>query len=89
MFSSCQGLTLDHDVSDFYKANKSGFNFPEPQVHLATILVTPNPDPNVRNLKGDKAQNEEQANKKIQAILARLKAGEDFSMLAKLRTGEE
>jgi len=40
----------DHDVSDFYNSNKSSFNFPEPQVHLAQILVTPNPDPNVRNL---------------------------------------
>ncbi len=72
----------DHDVSDFYKANKSGFNFPEPQVHLATILVTPNPDPNVRNLKGDKAQNEEQARKKIEMLSVRLKQGEDFAQLA-------
>ena len=72
----------DHDVSDFYNANKSGFNFPEPQVHLATILVTPNPDPNVRNLKGDKAQNEDQARKKIEMLSARLKQGEDFAQLA-------
>jgi peptidyl-prolyl cis-trans isomerase SurA len=72
----------DHDVSDFYNANKSSFNFPEPQVHLAQILVTPNPDPNVRNLKGDKAQNEEQARKKIEMLSARLKQSEDFAQLA-------
>ena len=54
----------DRDMSDFYNSNKSSFNFPEPQVHLAQILVTPNPDPNVRNLKGDKALNEEQARRK-------------------------
>src|SRR5580700_5358769 len=41
----------DKDVTDFYNANKSSFNFPEPQVHLAQILVTPTPDPNVRNLR--------------------------------------
>jgi peptidyl-prolyl cis-trans isomerase SurA len=72
----------DRDVSDFYNSNKSSFNFPEPQVHVAQILVTPNPDPNVRNLKGDKAQNEDQARKKMDMLLARLKQGEDFSVVA-------
>jgi peptidyl-prolyl cis-trans isomerase SurA len=72
----------DKDVTDFYNANKSSFNFPEPQVHLAQILVTPNPDPNVRNLKNDKAQNEEQAHKKMDMLVARLKQGDDFVMLA-------
>ncbi len=69
-------------MNDFYNANKSSFNFPEPQVHLAQILVTPNPDPNVRNLKGDKAQNEEQARKKIEMLSVRLKQGEDFAQVA-------
>jgi peptidyl-prolyl cis-trans isomerase SurA len=72
----------DKDVADFYNANKDSFNLAEPQLHLAQILVTPNPDPNVRNLKGDKAQNQEQARKKIQMIAERLKKGEDFAMLA-------
>lgn len=72
----------DKDVTDFYNANKSSFNFPEPQVHLAQIMVTPNPDPNVRNLKGDKAQNEDQARKKIEMISNRLKQGEDFAQMA-------
>ncbi len=72
----------DKDVTDFYNSNKTSFNFPEPQVHLAQILVTPNPDTNVRNLKGDKAQNEEQARKKIEMLSARLKQGEDFTELA-------
>ena len=40
----------------------------EPQIHLAQILVTPHPDPNVRNLRSDKAQNPEQAKAKIAAI---------------------
>src|SRR5229473_1153189 len=72
----------DKDVTDFYNSNKSSFNFPEPQIHLAQILVTPNPDPNVRNLKGDKAQNEEQARKKIEMLSVRLKQGEDFAQVA-------
>ncbi len=72
----------DKDVSDFYNANKSSFNFPEPQVRMAQILVTPVPDPNVRNLKNDKAQNDEQAKKKIELMQARLRQGEDFASLA-------
>lgn len=72
----------DKDVTEFYQANKPSFNFPEPQVHMAQILVTSTPDPSVRNLKNDKAQNEEQAKKKIEAIVARLKQGEDFATVA-------
>ena len=36
-------------------------NLPEPQVHIAQIVVTPQPDPNVHNLKNDKAKNDEEA----------------------------
>lgn len=72
----------DKDVSDFYAENKASFNFPEPQVRMAQILVTAVPDPNVRNLKNDKAQNDEQAQKKINMILARLRQGDEFAMLA-------
>jgi peptidyl-prolyl cis-trans isomerase SurA len=76
----------DADVANAYNANKGSFNFTEPQVHMAQILVTPGTapgsDPMVRNLKNDKAQNEEQAKQKIQTIATRLKAGDDFSMIA-------
>ena len=72
----------DKDITDFYNANKASFNLAEPQIHMAQILVTPGPDPNVRNLKNDKAQNDEQARKKIENLLARLRQGEDFAMLA-------
>jgi peptidyl-prolyl cis-trans isomerase SurA len=76
----------DADIANAYNSNKGSFNFTEPQVHMAQILVTPGvapgSDPTIRNLKNDKAQNEEQATKKIQAIAARLKAGEDFAMIA-------
>ncbi len=72
----------DKDISDFYNANKSNFNLAEPQLHMAQIVVTPQPDPNVHNLKNDKAQDEEQALKKINSIYQRLEQGEDFAMLA-------
>ncbi|MBI1786863.1 MAG: peptidylprolyl isomerase [Acidobacteria bacterium] len=72
----------DADVANFYNSNKGAFNFAEPQVHMAQLLVTPLPDTSVRNLKNDKAQNEEEARKKIQMLEQRLKQGEDFAMLA-------
>jgi peptidyl-prolyl cis-trans isomerase SurA len=72
----------DADVAAFYNANKPSFNLAEPRVHLAQILVTPTPDPNVHNLKKDKAQNEEQAKKKIAMLEMHLRQGEDFGVLA-------
>jgi peptidyl-prolyl cis-trans isomerase SurA len=76
----------DADVANAYNANKGSFNFAEPQVHMAQIMVTPGvapgSDPTVRNLKNDKAQNEDQAKQKIQRLASRLKAGEDFASLA-------
>jgi peptidyl-prolyl cis-trans isomerase SurA len=72
----------DKDISDFYNANKASFNLSEPQIHMAQILVTPGADPNVHNLKNDKATDDETAVKKIGSILARIKQGDDFAMLA-------
>lgn len=72
----------DADVANFYNANKASFNLAEPQIHLAQIVVTPMPDPNVRNLKNSKAQNETDAKTKILDIEARLKRGDDFAGLA-------
>ncbi len=72
----------DKDLEDFYKANKDRFNFNEPRVHLAQLVVTSHPDPNVRNLKHDKAQNDQQARQKIQMLEARLRQNEDFAMIA-------
>jgi peptidyl-prolyl cis-trans isomerase SurA len=72
----------DADVKAFYEANKASFNLAEPAIHMAQIFVTPFPDPNVRNLKNSKAQNDKDAKLKIEDIMARLKRNEDFAMLA-------
>jgi peptidyl-prolyl cis-trans isomerase SurA len=69
----------DQDITDYYNAHKAEFNFIEPQYHLARILVTPVPNPQVQN---NKAQNEPEARKKIQTILNRLDSGDDFARLA-------
>lgn len=72
----------DADVTGFYNSNRGSFNLPEPQVHLAQIVVTPRVDTNVHNLKNDKAKTDEEARRKVQAIEARLRQGEDFGMIA-------
>ncbi len=72
----------DAEVRAFYDANKASFNLAEPQVHLAQILVSSLPDPQVRNLRNDKANNDDEARKKIQMLEARLQKGEDFATLA-------
>ncbi len=72
----------DADVANFYNSNKASFNLAEPQIHMAQIVVTKNPDANVRNLKNSKAQNDAEAKAKITDIAERLKRGEDFAMLA-------
>jgi peptidyl-prolyl cis-trans isomerase SurA len=72
----------DKDVENFYNTNKPSFNLAEPQVHLMQVLVTPSPSAEVKNLKNDKAQNDDQARTKIQMIEARLRRNEDFAMVA-------
>jgi peptidyl-prolyl cis-trans isomerase SurA len=72
----------DQDITNYYNAHKSEFNLIEPQYHLARIMVTTTPNPQVHNLKNDKAQNEADARKKIQMIMNRLDSGDDFGSLA-------
>lgn len=71
----------DPDITGYYNAHKSEFNLIEPQYHLAQILVTPSPNPQVHN-QNAKAQNQAEAIKKIQMIANRLDSGEDFATLA-------
>lgn len=71
----------DQDINDYYNAHKAEFNLIEPQYHLAQIMVTPAPNPQVHN-QNDKAQNEADARKKIQMISNRLDSGDDFATLA-------
>jgi peptidyl-prolyl cis-trans isomerase SurA len=71
----------DQDVNDYFTAHKSEFNLIEPQYHLAQVLVTNAPNPQVHN-QNNKAQNEADARKKIQMIVNRLDSGDDFATLA-------
>ncbi len=70
----------DADISAYYNQHKAEFNLIEPQYHLAQILVTPQPNPQVKNLQ--KATNDAEAKKKIQQLMNRLDSGEDFASVA-------
>ena len=72
----------DADIAHFYEVNKPAFNIVEPQYRVAQILVTARPEPQLANLKNDDARNDIEARAKIQRLLQRLKAGEDFAQLA-------
>ncbi|QHN05261.1 peptidylprolyl isomerase [Granulicella sp. WH15] len=72
----------DADITGYYNAHKSEFNNIETQYHLAQILVTSSPAANPGNLQGNKATNDAEAKKKIQALRNRVDSGEDFGSLA-------
>jgi len=72
----------DAEIAAYYDRNKANFNLTEAQYHLAQIQVTPTGDPEVRNLKNDDAKTPMAAERKIQALYARLRAGEDFATAA-------
>ena len=73
----------DQDVAAFYDANKAQFNLTEDAWHVAQIVVTPDRDPNVNNRTGDDAATPEQAARKAQMLMERLKSGVPFSDLAR------
>ncbi|MGH9355888.1 MAG: peptidylprolyl isomerase, partial [Terriglobia bacterium] len=70
------------EISDYYAANRADFNVLQPEVHLAQILVTPVPDPLIRNLMHDDARNKSEAQRKIRSLYKLLRAGEDFAKVA-------
>lgn len=72
----------DAEIAEYYERNKANFNVPETAYHLAQIQVTPTADPELRNLKNDDAKSPPAAERKIQALYARLRSGEDFATVA-------
>jgi peptidyl-prolyl cis-trans isomerase SurA len=72
----------DEEIASYYEQNKAAFHVPERQYHLALIQVTPERQPQVRNLKNDDAQTPAGAERKVKALYARVLAGEDFATVA-------
>jgi peptidyl-prolyl cis-trans isomerase SurA len=73
----------DLDVTTFFNSNREQFNLPEEAYHLAQIIITPAPDPQVTNRTGDDATTAEAAAAKVAMLMERLKAGAAFADLAR------
>ena len=72
----------DAEISDFFSANRGQFNVAENQYRIAQIVVTPTRDPQLRNRKNDDAVTPEDAQRKVQMLMTRLREGQRFSELA-------
>jgi peptidyl-prolyl cis-trans isomerase SurA len=72
----------DKEIADYYHANRETYNVREPQIHMAQIVVTSGSDA-VSNLSNDNAVTEDAALKKIQALEALVRQGEDFFLVAR------
>jgi peptidyl-prolyl cis-trans isomerase SurA len=70
------------EIADYYAHNKGDFKVPEAEYHLAQILVTPVPDPQVHNLMHDDARTTIAAERKIHSLYAQLHSGDDFAKVA-------
>jgi peptidyl-prolyl cis-trans isomerase SurA len=72
----------DAEITDFFNANRGQFNLPEAQYRIAQIVITPTRDPQLRNRKNDDAVTPDDATRKVQMLMARLREGARFSDLA-------
>ena len=74
----------DAEINSYYAAHRSDFNLIEPRYNIAQIVVTPNASPQAANanLQNNKATNDADARKKIQALYSKLESGDDFAALA-------
>ncbi len=73
----------DEEVNSFYEQNTELFNIQEPLFRIGVIAVSSDPNSPISNLRNDKALNESMALEKIQMLEVRIRAGEDFSQLAR------
>jgi peptidyl-prolyl cis-trans isomerase SurA len=73
----------DQEVTTFFNANRSQFNFAEDAYHLAQIVVTPTRDAQIANRTGDDAATPQAAGAKVAMLMERLKGGTPFGDLAR------
>jgi parvulin-like peptidyl-prolyl isomerase len=70
------------EILDFYSKNKKRFDVPE-TFHVAHILVTSFPEPEIRNAKKDDAKTPEEAREKAVRLLREVQGTADFAAVAR------
>ena len=72
----------DAEISSYYAAHKTEWNFIENQFHVAQIVVTTAPAQQTGNLQNNKASGDADAKKKIATLHQKLENGEAFDAVA-------
>jgi len=72
----------DAEIKAFFEKNKENFNLPE-SYHIAHILITPVPEPDLHNGKNDDAKSPDEARQKAARLLKDIQGGKDFAVVAK------
>jgi peptidyl-prolyl cis-trans isomerase SurA len=72
----------DAEIGDFYSRNRAQFNVAEAQYRIAQLVITPQAEAQLRNRLGDDAKTPEEATRKAQMLMEKLKGGAAFSQLA-------
>jgi peptidyl-prolyl cis-trans isomerase SurA len=72
----------EQEIAAAYNRNRAAYDVAEPEYHVAQIVVTTHPNPNVRNRKNSDATTPAQALQKIRMLLEKLRSGANFAQLA-------
>ncbi len=75
-------VITDQDITQFFEANRAGFNRPEDAYHIAQIVVSPVRANQQVNRSGNDAGTPEEAQAKAAMLMERLKGGAPFAELA-------
>jgi peptidyl-prolyl cis-trans isomerase SurA len=73
----------DQEIANFYNTNRAQFNLNETAYHIAQIVITPIRDAGLNNRLGDDATSPALSDRKMQAIVEKLKGGAAFSEMAR------
>lgn len=71
------------EMRDYYDKRTESFRLVEVHYRVASILVTPRASREIRNLGNNDARSPADARRKVQTLMDRLRAGEDFADLAR------
>ena len=75
-------VVTDQEITDFFNANRAQFNLDEPAYRIAQIVITPVKEQQITNRRGDDATTAEEASRKAQMVMERLREGVDFATVA-------
>ena len=70
------------EINGYFTKNRGNYNLPE-SWHVQHILVTPFPESQINNARGDDAKTDDAAKQKVISLLKQVQSGVDFAILAR------